>query len=218
LRGQIGPPVGFYLTVRGGEILFVVGGNGSGKTTLAMLLLGLYEPMSGSILFNGVLVSADNRDEYRQQFSVIFSDFHLFDRLPVASGDLDERRASHYIERLNLQDKVSLRQDRFSTTNLSSGQRKRLALVNAYLENRPFYVFDEWAADQDPAFKKFFYTELLPDMKRQGKGVVIVTHDDAYFHHCDRMVWLEDGAIRKQQSGREPLQSLTGEAHAVEES
>jgi putative ATP-binding cassette transporter len=68
-------------------------------------------------------------------------------------------------------------------------------LLSAYLDNRPFCVFDEWAADQDPIFKKVFYTKLLPDLKRQGKAVVVITHDNQYFDLVDRCIKLVDGQL-----------------------
>ena len=184
------------MTIREGEILFIVGANGSGKTTLAMLLLGFYEPEAGQIKLNGVAVTPANLDHYRRYFSAVFADFHLFEQLLGTDHAHIQARATHYINKLKIAHKVSVANGKFSTVNLSTGQRKRLALVSAYLEDREIYVFDEWAADQDPAFKRVFYTELLPDLKARGKTVVIITHDDAYFHHADRVVKLEDGHLR----------------------
>lgn len=184
------------LTIRQGEILFIAGGNGSGKTTLAMILLGFYEPESGSIRLNGVPVTAENLESYRRYFSAVFADFHLFEQLLGADHAQIEQRAAYYIRKLEMAHKVSVKDGKFSTVNLSSGQRKRLALVSSYLEDREVYVFDEWAADQDPAFKRVFYTELLPDLKQRGKTVVIITHDDAYFHCADRVIKLQDGRLR----------------------
>jgi len=185
------------ITVQQGEILFIAGANGSGKTTLALILLGFYEPESGSIKLNGVPVTARNIDSYRRYFSAVFADFHLFEQLLATDQGQLEARAEHYIQKLQMAHKVTVDNGRFSTVNLSSGQRKRLALVSAYLEDRQVYVFDEWAADQDPAFKRVFYTELLPDLKARGKTVVIITHDDAYFHYADRVIRLEDGHLRQ---------------------
>ena len=184
------------LQVRQGEILFIIGGNGSGKTTLAMLLLGLYEPESGAMLLNGAPVMERNREHYRQYFSAVLSDFHLFEHLPE-SGQADlKERATHYIAALGMAHKVTVEDGKFSTTELSSGQRKRLALVSAYLEDRPIYLFDEWAADQDPVFKRVFYAELLPELKRRGKTVIVISHDDAYFGCADRIVKLADGRLQ----------------------
>jgi len=177
------------------QITFLVGGNGSGKTTLAKLLVGLYVPDQGSILLNGEPVGPATRDRYRQSFSAIFSDFHLFDRLLDApSADLDAR-GNRLIEKLHLQHKVQVRAAAFTTRDLSQGQRKRLALVVAYLEDRPFLVFDEWAADQDPVFKEVFYREVLPELRALGKTVLVISHDDRYFHLADRLVRMENGQV-----------------------
>ncbi|WFQ78478.1 cyclic peptide export ABC transporter [Xenorhabdus sp. SF857] len=177
------------------EIIFIIGGNGSGKTTLAMLLVGLFQCDSGAILLNGVEMNATNNDYYRRFFSAVFSDFHLFQELLTVDSQITDQ-ANHYIHKLEMGHKVKIVDGKFSTINLSTGQRKRLALVSAYLEDRPVYIFDEWAADQDPVFKKVFYTELLPELKARGKTVIVITHDDSYFGIANRIVKLEDGNIK----------------------
>jgi len=184
------------LTIRKGEVVFIVGGNGSGKTTLAMMLLGLYEPEAGAILLNHQRVTPERLDCYRQHFSVIFSDFHLFEQLLMSKHEALTACAQRYIRALGLEHKVKMTDDgRFSTIDLSTGQRKRLALVAALLEDRPIYLFDEWAADQDPIFKRIFYTQLLPDLKARGKTVLVITHDEQYFPHADRIIKLEQGLL-----------------------
>jgi putative pyoverdin transport system ATP-binding/permease protein len=181
------------LTLRAGELVFIAGGNGSGKTTLAMLLLGLYAPESGQVRLNGQAVTEDNREAYRQHFAAVFADFHLFEQL--LGDETSPANAQRYLKGLGLEHKVHVVGDSFSTVALSTGQRKRLALVSAYLEDRPIYLFDEWAADQDPSFKRVFYTELLPELKARGKLVVVITHDDAYFGLADRLVRIENGLL-----------------------
>lgn len=183
------------LTLCPGEIVFIVGGNGSGKSTLVKLLTGLYVPEAGTIEFDGQQITHENRDWYRQQFSVVFSDFYLFDRLLGLDNLNRDRQAQTYLELLHLEHKVKVNNGAFSTTALSQGQRKRLALLTAYLEDRPIFVFDEWASDQDPAFKKVFYTQLLLDLKQRGKAVVVVSHDDHYFEHADRILKLDYGKV-----------------------
>lgn len=178
-----------------GQITYLVGGNGSGKTSLAKLLVGLYRPEQGVLLLNGEPVDDGNRDRYRQTFSAIFSDFHLFEQiLDAASPELDAQ-GNALLEKLHLQHKVKVREGAFTTRALSQGQRKRLALLITYLEDRPFLVFDEWAADQDPVFKEVFYRELLPELRAKGKAVLVISHDDRYFHLADRLIRMENGQV-----------------------
>jgi len=183
------------LTFYPGELVFIVGGNGSGKTTLAKILMGLYEPEEGMVRLNHKAVTRETIDDYRQHFSVVFYDFYIFERLFGLNEDDIAARADIYLNRLQLSDKLCIDGDRLSTIELSQGQRKRLALLTAYLEDRPIYVFDEWASDQDPMFKQVFYCEILPELKAQGKTVFVISHDDRYYHIADRTIKLERGKI-----------------------
>lgn len=182
------------LKIEQGDIVFIVGENGCGKTTLIKLLLGLYAPQQGEIRLNEQIIDALNRDDYRQLFTTIFADYYLFD--DVVQGDTHiPEDANKYLQRLEIAHKVSVRDGSFTTTDLSTGQRKRLALVNAWLEERPVLVFDEWAADQDPTFRRIFYTELLPDLKRLGKTIIVISHDDRYFDVADQLVRMNAGKV-----------------------
>jgi len=183
------------LSFRPGELVFLAGGNGSGKSTFAKIVTGLYPPEGGEIRLNGRLITDRNRDDFRQLFSAVFSDFYLFESLlGLHSANLDAQ-AQEYLVQLHLEHKVTVRNGVLSTTALSQGQRKRLALLTAYLEDRPFYVFDEWASDQDPWFKEIFYTQLLPELKARDKTVLVITHDDRYFHLADRLHKLDYGKL-----------------------
>ncbi|MCJ8274011.1 MAG: cyclic peptide export ABC transporter [Psychrosphaera sp.] len=180
--------------IKQGEILFVRGGNGSGKSTFAKTLVGLYHPQEGHISIAGEVVDKTNMQWYRRHFATVFSDFHLFEHVLDAKGDLVSTEAIQgYLKKLDLVDKVKVVDGKLSTTNLSMGQRKRLAMLLAYAEDAQIYLFDEWAADQDPHFRHFFYTELLPELKSRGKTVVAITHDEKYFYCADRMVWFDSG-------------------------
>ncbi len=185
-----------------GELIFLIGGNGSGKTTLAKVILGLYPPEHGELLLDGEVIGDANRDAYRQRFAVVFSDFYLFDTLlGLDNANLDED-ALRYLRELQLDRKVKIEKGELSTIDLSQGQRKRLALLTAYLEDRPIYLFDEWAADQDPTFKEVFYREILPSLKSRGKTVFVISHDDHYYEVADRIVKLDYGKV---ESDRRPV-------------
>jgi putative ATP-binding cassette transporter len=176
-----------------GETLFLVGGNGSGKTTLAMLLTGLYLPKEGTIKINGEEIKED--DFLGEYFSAVFGKFHLFKKLYNVDIEKKHEEIEKYLETLDLKGKLELKDGSFSTIDLSGGQRKRMALLQCYLEDCPIYLFDEVAADQDPEFRKFFYRDLLMRMKEQGKIVIAVTHDDHYFDVADRIIKLDMGKI-----------------------
>jgi putative ATP-binding cassette transporter len=187
------------LTFYPGELIFLVGGNGSGKTTLVKLLMGLYETESGEIRVDGKPVTMAERDDYRQRFSAVFYDFYLFERLfGIAAKDIDGE-SQKYLELLQLSHKLTVKNGNLSTLDLSQGQRKRVALLNAYLEDRPIYIFDEWAADQDPQFKQIFYYELVPELKSRGKTVIVISHDDRYYSLADRLIKLESGKVEYDQ-------------------
>ena len=193
------------LHITRGEMLFLVGGNGSGKSTLVKALTRLYEPESGSILRDRVPVDETNVADYRALFSGVFSDFHLFDRL-YGLQHVPEAEVNALLEDLGIAHKTQYRDGMFTNTNLSTGQRKRLALAVALLENRPILVLDELAADQDPEFRQRFYSELLPKWKSEGRTLVIVSHEDQYFHVADRTLVLVDGQARERTADGEEAQ------------
>ncbi len=182
------------LTVPKGEIVFIYGGNGSGKTTFIQALLGLLVPDEGQIYLNDELVTNDSYSDYKAIFSVVFSDYYLFDNL-LAVNTVDIKKWDHYLKLFEMEDKVSLEGRSFSTTSLSMGQRKRLALIAALMENKPVLVIDEWAADQDPYFRKKFYTHILPELKEEGLTILAVTHDDKYYHCADALYKMEEGML-----------------------
>ena len=191
-RFSLGP---VDLTFKPGEVVFIVGGNGSGKSTLAKLITGLYIPEAGEIVLDDKTITDDNREWYRQHFSVIFSDFYLFEKLLGMGKPALDEQAQEYLRQLKINHKVTIEDGKLSTIDLSAGQRKRLALLTAYLENRPIYLFDEWASDQDPMFRDIFYKEILLNLKKRNKAVLVISHDDHYFHLADRIIKLDYGKI-----------------------
>lgn len=200
------------LEIHRGEVMFITGGNGSGKSTFIKLLLGLAEPSAGEIFVDGMRQEWRDNASYRALFSMVLADFHLFrqaldgDGKPAADTEVEA-----LLERFNLGAAVKVRDGVFDTVRLSQGQKKRLALVAAIARRRDIYVLDEWAADQDPHYRKVFYEEIIPWLANSGATVVAVTHDDRYFHVADRQVDFEAGRIRSGTDSLTPRLSL---AHA----
>lgn len=192
------------MTLTPGRMVFITGGNGSGKTTLAKLITGLYAPEGGEVQLDGVAINEHNRDDYRQQFSAIFSDFALFEDLLGMDPERLGQQVNRYLISLRLDHKVRVLDGRLSTSQLSAGQRRRLALLHAYLEDRNIYLFDEWAADQDPEFKEIFYFSLLPDLRAKGKTVIVISHDDRYYKVADEVIRLENGKAAMLSNAQRP--------------
>lgn len=189
------------LEIRKGETLFIVGGNGSGKSTLLKLIAGLYLPSEGSITVDDHIIGENSYPQYRELFSTIFTDFHLFKALYGIEMRSPERFAE-LLRIFELHDKTSFVNGRFTNLNLSTGQRKRLAIIAAIMEDKPTFIFDEVAADQDPEFRKYFYERILVELKEQSKTIIAASHDDNYFHAADRIVRMEYGSIVDIQENR----------------
>lgn len=190
---SVGP---LNLTIKRGELLFLIGGNGSGKSTLAMLLTGLYQPVSGAIYLDGKKIDASNQDDYRKLFSAVFTDVWLFDRLLGPQGkQANSALVSSWLDRLKMSEKLELENGTILNLKLSKGQRKRVALLLALAEERDIILLDEWAADQDPHFRREFYQVLLPLMQQMGKTIFAISHDDHYFVHADRLLEMRQGQL-----------------------
>jgi len=196
---QIGP---IDFTLNAGELVFITGGNGSGKSTFLRVLAGLYPPDTGEITLDGMRITDDTRDVYRSLMSAIFFDNHLFRRL-YGIPDAQPAEIDRLLAQFRLSEKTSLVNGEFRTLDLSGGQRRRLALIVSLLEKRPILLLDEWTAEQDPEFRRKFYDELLPDMKKAGLTVLVITHDDRYLDELDlpaRRIRMDEGRIVDQRS------------------
>lgn len=203
---QVGP---INFSVKQGETVFIIGGNGSGKSTFARLLTGLYRPHSGEIILNGNVIQAEQWPIYRLQFSAVFSDYYLFRQITDGHGEnIDDATINEWLAHLEMSHKVSHQKGHLSDTRYSQGQRKRLALLMAVMEQRGCLLLDEWAADQDPRFRKIFYRELLPRLKERGVTVIAITHDDKYFDAADRIFKMDMGALTELSISK-PRQNQT---------
>jgi putative ATP-binding cassette transporter len=187
-------PINF--DVKRSDLVFIVGGNGSGKTTLFKLISGLYTANTGEIEVDGVPLSSFGRERFKSMIAAVFSDFFLFDKT-YGLEEGQEKVFEKYAKQMQIEEKVSLSGKDVSTLNLSTGQRKRVALIMALLEDKPILLLDEWAADQDPIFRKFFYEEFIPQLQASGKTIIAISHDDRYFHHCDKLMKMEYGKMKE---------------------
>jgi putative ATP-binding cassette transporter len=188
-------PLDFEL--KRGEVVFLVGSNGSGKTTFMNVLAGLLDPMSGTIEVDGVALKPEDMNEYRAQFSAIFTTFHVFRQLYGLEGTSAEL-ADETVERVRLSGITSIRSEGISRLDLSAGQRRRLALAIALLEDRNVMILDEFVADQDPEQREYFFGTLLPWLKSRGKTLVISTHDLHWLPYCDRVLTFQNGKVTEQ--------------------
>ncbi|EWY40908.1 hypothetical protein N825_33800 [Skermanella stibiiresistens SB22] len=195
------------LTVQRGQVVFLTGGNGSGKTTMIRLLTGLYRPDRGAVRLDGGVIDASNLLAYRDLFATVFADNHLFKEL-YGMGPIDQDYADRLFDILEMGHKSRIEDRRFTNVNLSGGQRKRLALIAALLERKPIYVFDEWAADQDPYFREKFYRTILPMLRAEGVTVIAITHDDKYFDTADIHLHMEDGRLQIVRDAAMPMPAL----------
>ncbi|MEQ5837767.1 cyclic peptide export ABC transporter [Marinobacter sp. NFXS9] len=191
--------------INSGEVVFVTGGNGSGKSTFIKMLVGLYMPDSGDVYVDGVHVGKELAlTSYMQNISVIFSDFFVFEQVLDSNGDhADDRDVASHLRKLKLNGKLTSLDGKLSSVNLSMGQKKRLALLQSYMEDARICVFDELASDQDPGFKRYFYRELIPELKKAGKFVVVVSHDENYFSTADQILHFRDGQLCQFADGCE---------------
>lgn len=201
----IGP---INMTLTRGELVFLIGGNGSGKSTLAMLLTGLYQPLSGEILLDGKPMAQDKPEDYRKLFSAVFTDVWLFDELLGPEGQqADPALVAKWLEQLKMSHKLELENGKILNLKLSKGQKKRVALLLALAEERDILLLDEWAADQDPHFRRDFYQVLLPLMQQMGKTIFAISHDDHYFIHADRLLEMRSGHLSELEGEERQLAS-----------
>ncbi|MBD0254870.1 MAG: cyclic peptide export ABC transporter [Cytophagales bacterium] len=185
------------LRIAKGELIFVTGGNGSGKSTFVNLVTGLYPPQSGSVWFNGRRLTENDYHDFRDKVSAIFTSHYLmgenydgFD-FTAQAGALQK-----HIDAMRLADIAQVDYSRnIISRNLSKGQQKRVMMILALLEDKDILVLDEWAAEQDPHFRAYFYHTFIPELQRRGKTIIAVTHDDDYFKCADRLIRFDYGRI-----------------------
>lgn len=184
------------LSIEKGEMIFIIGGNGSGKSTFINILTGLYQPTEGEIIVNEQK-NTTGKTTTQNLISAVFTDNHIFSNNYDAYALENNKEYQELLRIMELDKVITDDKEDSARRPFSKGQGKRMSLIFALLEDKPILVLDEWAADQDPHFRKYFYENLLPKLKQEGKTIIAVTHDDAYFRYADRILKFDYGEIVK---------------------
>ena len=218
-----GPPVlsGINLRIRPGEKLALVGENGAGKTTLIKLLLGLYQPSTGRVLYNGVEGRQLDPQVLRQRCAAVFQDFVQYQR--TAYENIGYGRAEALANRGQVARAASAGgsallieslAERYDTMlgryfeggqDLSHGEWQKLALSRAYFRDAQVLVFDEPTAALDPCAELAVFRQFLA--LSEGKSAVFVSHRMASARVADRILVLRQGRVLEEGTHAELMQS-----------
>lgn len=203
------------LRINGGEFTSIVGPSGAGKSTLLQLLGALDSPDSGSIQFNGTEIATMTDEQQstfrRHQVGFVFQFFNLLPTLTAWENValpmlLDGRRlrqvradAVTLLDRVGLGDRIDHR-----PAELSGGQMQRVAVARALMMDPPLILADEPTGNLDSSTGAAIM-ELLRDVSRTdgaGRAVVMVTHDLGAASQTDRVITVQDGAVKSDLAGR----------------
>lgn len=199
-----------------GEVIFLIGANGSGKSTLAKIITGLYKPTNGKILLDDMTVDVENNRHYRELFSAIYSDFYLFNQILGNNDEPNPELLEKWLNILALKEKLNITENKITNTELSTGQKKRIALLLSIVEGKEILLLDEWAADQDPMYRQYFYHEIIPLLQAMGKTLFIISHDDHYFDKADRLFEMRNGHLTELTGEQREKVSQNAIAHLQE--
>lgn len=193
------------IEVADGEFLSVVGASGSGKTTLMNIMGCLDTPTEGSYRLDGTdistLTSAQLSNVRSQKISFVFQGFNLIPTLTAAENvelpliyrkiPLRERKETvkQALESVGLEKRAG-----HLPLELSGGQQQRVAIARAFASNAPLILADEPCGNLDSKAGAVIM-EMLHQMNRLGKTVVLITHDERAARTADREVRISDGRI-----------------------
>ena len=199
------------LSVSPGEIVLIMGPSGSGKTTLLSMLGALLKPSEGTIRLNGTVISAlaeSRLPEIRlKQFGFIFQDFNLLSALTTLENVAivaelagtrsreARRKATDLLRELGLGERLS-----FLPEKLSGGEKQRVAIARALVNDPALILADEPTANLDSKIGQEIMRLLRGIAKEQRRSVIIVSHDQRIKDIADRVLWLEDGEFKKEET------------------
>ena len=209
--------IGVTLDVRKGEFVAIMGPSGSGKSTLLHLLGLLDEPTSGTYYFNGKNISSYSSDELakfrNQELGFVFQAFNLLARtsvlenvkLPLVYSDtIPERewdtRATKAIESVGLGNRIHHDQ-----SELSGGERQRVAIARALVTDPAVIFADEPTGNLDSKSGKNIMSILQRLNEKEGKTIILITHETATANHAERIIRLMDGAVESDTKVKDRL-------------
>jgi putative ABC transport system ATP-binding protein len=200
---------GINFKVKKGEFMSVMGSSGSGKTTLLNLIGALDRPTEGKVFINGIDISSLNDDELarirNREVGFVFQFFNLIPRmtalknveLPMALAGVPHerrmRRAVELLERVGLGDRLNHR-----PSELSGGEQQRVAIARALANNPSIVLCDEVTGNLDTKTGEEII-KLLRELNREGRTFIIVTHDPTVARSTDRIAYMRDGVIIKEE-------------------
>ncbi len=193
------------LTVEKGEFVFIVGSSGAGKSTFLKLVMCEERPNSGQIIVDGVDVSRLPKRKIpyiRRKMGIVFQDFRLIDHMTVydnvafamrvvgASARSIRKRVPYILSLVGLQHKA-----KHYPTERSGGERQRVGLARALVNNPSMIIADEPTGNIDPALS-FEIVDLLSEINRRGTTVLMVTHEHSLVKHFHkRIIQIHSGEI-----------------------
>lgn len=211
------------LEIRRGEKIAIVGYNGAGKTTLTKLLMRLYDPDSGEILYNGKNIKEYKLDELRDRVAAVFQDYRIFAASlaeNVAGGvytDDMEEKVLGALEKSTFRDKLKKLPDGLETpltrefdnsgTQLSGGEQQKVAIARAFFKDADLIILDEPSSALDPD-AEYALNQAIASYANQ-KTVIFISHRLSTTRHADRIYMFEKGKIIESGT-HEELMALGG--------
>lgn len=198
---------GVDMTVRQGEIILVMGPSGSGKTTLLTLIGGLARPSEGTVRINGLDITGMSESELtevrRHCVGFVFQSFNLLEPLSAVenvevvlnlagkNGRIAGSKAREILRSLGLERRLH-----FKANALSGGEKQRVSIARTLANEPQLILADEPTANLDSKHGHEVVVLLRDIAKKEGRTVIIVSHDQRIREVADRVLWLEDGRFR----------------------
>ncbi|MDR3359412.1 MAG: thiol reductant ABC exporter subunit CydC [Bifidobacteriaceae bacterium] len=196
------------LTLAPGGVIGLVGASGAGKTTLLATLAGLIEPLAGSVSVDGREPAGLDSDRRARDVVFVAEDAHIFgttvlENLRVARGDLSRGDAKTALELVGLAGWLASLPDGLDTlvgsdgTTVSGGERRRLLLARALVTTARHILLDEPAEHLDAADAARLTAELMAAARAEGRGLLVVSHQEETLAGADQVWRVADGVLRQ---------------------